>query len=80
MKIVEQFVAAVVAYKRATGISDYEFARRAGLQESMIRRIDFDRVFEKGQPSITLRTAFRIEDAMGRFPITNGAEDGKATG
>jgi hypothetical protein len=62
------FIADVVAYKHATGISDYELGRLAGISESMLRRIDFDRVLEKGAPGMTLRTAHRIEDAMRRFP------------
>lgn len=73
MTSIEKFVEALLAYKKATGVSNYELARRAGLSESMIRRVKFRRVLEKGQPGMTLRTAHRIEEAMRQFPPTNGA-------
>lgn len=79
MTFSEQLVASILAYKKATGISTNEFARRAGISEGMLRRIKFHRVFDKGYPSITLRTAKRLEDAMQQFP-PNGDDNGSEVG
>lgn len=76
MTNIEKFVADLLAYKQATGISDYELARRAGLQESILRRVLLHRALEPGWPSMTLRTAHRIERAMQQFPSTDGEDNG----
>jgi predicted transcriptional regulator len=55
-------------YLTATGISTRELARRAGVREWLIRRLDFEHALEKGSRTMTLRTAHRIERAMREFP------------
>ncbi len=60
-------------YIERTGISFRELAKRAGVANGTIQRLDFRRIFEKGAPSLTFRTARKIEEAMRRFPPTNGA-------